>query len=486
MTLLYRVAADGATSSSGDELETLARSRGDRRSTTSSDARDGADAGRSARRRTRSTRLVPDIARARRLPVRPGADDASGSRRRSDASGCRAARSTRSASRTDDRTWVLRRLEFLTDDSEERRASTKSLCTISEVRSRPESPPPRRRRRSYRTQPSRRPRTRSSSTRRSDPDRPDRAARAGIVAGAAFLFVVGAVAAMGASPSPSTGADPRRRDRASVGTAPAASAAPDDQCRARRHTGPAPARASARCRHAWRFGGFGFGFRDITITAINGSDLSLKTDDGWTRTITVTSTTTITKGGATITVGDLAVGDQIAFAQDRADDGTYSVTAIKVDPADHRRRGHAPSTATRSPSPSRGGTTATIHVDGDTTYQVNGAAGALSDIKVGSFIAAEGTQRSRRLARCRSRAGGRPWHQGPGLPGRPARAEGSRTPAPPRRAAPADRPAHVTHTRGAGPGGPAPLSILTSFSAGAAFDGPIAAPRDLQHDRSFR
>ena len=35
-----------------------------------------------------------------------------------------------------------------------------------------------------------------------------RAARVGIVAGAAFLFVVGAVAAMGASPAPSTGADP--------------------------------------------------------------------------------------------------------------------------------------------------------------------------------------------------------------------------------------------------------------------------------------
>ena len=35
-----------------------------------------------------------------------------------------------------------------------------------------------------------------------------RAARVGIVAGAAFLFVVGAVAAMGASPAPSTGTDP--------------------------------------------------------------------------------------------------------------------------------------------------------------------------------------------------------------------------------------------------------------------------------------
>ena len=44
-----------------------------------------------------------------------------------------------------------------------------------------------------------------------------RAARVGIVAGAAFLFVVGVVAAMGASPAPST----------STGANPAASAAPE-------------------------------------------------------------------------------------------------------------------------------------------------------------------------------------------------------------------------------------------------------------------
>ena len=53
-----------------------------------------------------------------------------------------------------------------------------------------------------------------------------RAARAGIVAGAAFLFVVGAVAAMGASPSPSTGADPAASAAPGSTTAPNASAAP--------------------------------------------------------------------------------------------------------------------------------------------------------------------------------------------------------------------------------------------------------------------
>jgi hypothetical protein len=237
-----------------------------------------------------------------------------------------------------------------------------------------------------------------------------RAARVGIVAGAAFLFVVGAVAAMGASPSPSTGTDPVAP---AATTAPGSSAAPDT-------TKPGGDRRG--------FGGFGrgdfgvlggfgrFGFRDITITAINGSDLSLKTQDGWTRTITVTSNTTITKGGATITVGDLAVGDQIVFAQDRATDGTYTVTAIKVVLPSVVGEVTAISGNTITVT-QPGGTTATIHVDGDTMYTVNGAAGSLSDVKVGSFIGAEGTQRSDgSLDAAAVRTGDR-GIKGPGFPG---------------------------------------------------------------------
>jgi len=208
-----------------------------------------------------------------------------------------------------------------------------------------------------------------------------RAARAGIVAGAAFLLVVGAAAAMGASPSPSTGANP------AASTAPGSSTAPNSS------TAPGTNKSDGDRRGFGR-GGFGrFGFRDITITAINGSDLSLKTDDGWTRTITATSTTTITKGGATITVGDLAVGDQIVFAQSRAADGTYSVTAIKVVLPSIGGQVTAVTGDTITVT-QKDGTTATIHVGGDTKYTVNGAAGALTDVKVGSFVAAEGTQRS--------------------------------------------------------------------------------------------
>ena len=45
----------------------------------------------------------------------------------------------------------------------------------------------------------------------------------------------------------------------------------------------------------------------VEITAINGSNLSLRTVDGWTRTITVAAETELTKGGDSITIADLAV-----------------------------------------------------------------------------------------------------------------------------------------------------------------------------------
>ena len=235
-----------------------------------------------------------------------------------------------------------------------------------------------------------------------------RAARVGIVAGAAFLFVVGAVAAMGASPAPSTGTDPAANPAASA--APGSTAAPGT-------TKPDGARHGFGGFGRFGLGGFGrLGFRDITITAINGSSLSLKTDDGWTRTISVTSATTITKGGATITVSDLAVGDQIAFAQDRATDGTYTVTAIRVIlPTTGGQVSAVDGNTITVTQP--GGTTATIHVDGNTRYRVNGAAGALSDIKVGSFIVAEGTQRTDGSLDAAAIHAGDRGIKGPGFPG---------------------------------------------------------------------
>jgi hypothetical protein len=199
--------------------------------------------------------------------------------------------------------------------------------------------------------------------------------RIGIVAGAAILVVVGAAAAMGATPSsPVTGGQAEL----------SAAAAPE-----------AGTLGAPPLDGGFRGGDFGRGgFHAITISAIDGSSLSLKTDDGWTRTITVGSSTTISKGGQTIAVGDLAVGDQIRFGQEKATDGTYAITAIRVVLPTIAGEVTAVGGSTITVT-GKDGATGTIHVDGDTTYEVNGTAGkALSDVTVGAFIVAEGTSRS--------------------------------------------------------------------------------------------
>lgn len=196
--------------------------------------------------------------------------------------------------------------------------------------------------------------------------------RAGIVAGSALLLVVGAVAAMGAgSPSSSSGlpAD------LSAAAEPLAGA----------NTPPTLDGRGLR--------GFGHGpFGQIEITAINGSSLSLETEDGWTRTITVGSDTTITKAGETVALSDLEVGNLIHFGQERQDDGTYTITAIKVVLPTLGGQVTAISGDTITVT-GKDGTTGTIHVDADTSYQENGDAAALSDIEVGDFAIAEGALR---------------------------------------------------------------------------------------------
>jgi len=208
--------------------------------------------------------------------------------------------------------------------------------------------------------------------------------RIGIVAGSAILFVVGAVAAMGASPAPSgTTASPDTR------ATPADPATPNLSL-----DGVLP-RIGIMGGPGLDFrGGFKLGFGDITISAIDGSNLSLKTDDGWTRTITVGSSTTITKGGQTIALGDLAVGDQIVFGETKATDGSYTIDQVRV--VLPVIAGQVTAVGTDSITvDQKGGGSATIHVSASTTYDVDGNASAkLTDITVGSIVIAEGTQRS--------------------------------------------------------------------------------------------
>ena len=216
--------------------------------------------------------------------------------------------------------------------------------------------------------------------------------RVAMVAGAIVLIAVGVAAVMGASAPAATGADP------SASVAPAASPSPAASLEPRttvpdRGAFPWPG-GFALPGGPGRDGALGpGGFRGVTISAINGSDISLKTVDGWTRTISVESTTTITKGGVMIKVGDLAVGDEIRFAQKKAADGSYDVTAIVVVlPTVVGEVTAVDGDTIKVTQP--GGTTATIHVDSHTTYRIDGASGSLSGVKVGSFTVAEGTQRT--------------------------------------------------------------------------------------------
>jgi Domain of unknown function (DUF5666) len=228
------------------------------------------------------------------------------------------------------------------------------------------------------------------------------AIRGGIVLGAALTLVVGVAVVMAASPSaPAAGAQPS-------GAQPSAGASGgpkhDDQSGGNR--GPS----------AFRFGPFAFGFgpgngngngngKDrpdgfggvafgrITVTSVSGNNVSLKTDDGWTRTITVMSDTKITKGGEPATIGDIKAGDVVRLRQKRNDDGTYTVTALAI--VLPKVGGVVTAVdATSITVKQRDGSTQTIHTSNTTTYHLGKADGSHADVTVGSTVVGVGDRRS--------------------------------------------------------------------------------------------
>lgn len=195
--------------------------------------------------------------------------------------------------------------------------------------------------------------------------------RAAFLVGACLAVVVGAAVTMGASPSaspatpgataqPQASGDPAKPDRG-------------------------PWKGSGR----GDFGGHGR-FGAITITSISGSNLTLATEDEWTRTIAITSATTITKDGATIGAGSLSVGDEIRLRQSRATDGTYSITAIDV--VLPKVAGTVTAVSADSITVTgRDGASRTITTTSSTTYRLGAATASRSDVVVGSTIVATGS-----------------------------------------------------------------------------------------------
>lgn len=201
--------------------------------------------------------------------------------------------------------------------------------------------------------------------------------RVGLVAGALLALVVAGTVAIGASPAPSG--------------APGASASPKQDQGGHRWLGGAP---FGRLGRLDRVGpGRGFAFGAITISAIDGANVTLRTEDGWTRTIAIADSTALTKAGQRITRADLKVGDSVRFRQTRGNDGTFTITQLAV--VLPRVAGEVTAkTADTITVRRRDGTTMTIRVSASTTYRVAGAGngGGLADVAVGMLLVAEGTQ----------------------------------------------------------------------------------------------
>ena len=194
--------------------------------------------------------------------------------------------------------------------------------------------------------------------------------RAGLVLAGATILIVGAAAtSLAASPAPGASGVPSSGGAQTVPAIPGA--------------GPVGRPDFGR------FGRPGVGFRDITIASISGNDVTLKTDDGWTRTVTISESVELTKGGQPINISDLKVGDQVRFRQTRTDDGTYTVTALAV--VVPTIRGTASDiTSSGFKVTTRDGSVWTVTVDGSTVYRFGGASGSLSDVKDGGRVVVAG------------------------------------------------------------------------------------------------
>ncbi len=191
--------------------------------------------------------------------------------------------------------------------------------------------------------------------------------RVGLIGGAAMALVVGGVAtSLAASPSPSAPSTPAANGAAAPDTSADGSIELD------------------RGRQGAK------GFRNVTIAAISGSDVTLGTEDGWRRTITVTNAIELTKGGQAIALSDLKVGDQIRFAQTRNADGTYTVTKLSVVvPTVGGTVSDVSSTAFKVTT--RDGSVWTVTVNASTTYKFGTADGSLADVKAGEKAVVAGT-----------------------------------------------------------------------------------------------
>ncbi len=231
------------------------------------------------------------------------------------------------------------------------------------------------------------------------PVKPARRLTAPLAVGLAALGVAAAVLAVGLTPGPG-GATPLGIPLLAAATpaaAPTGSPGPGWRDGAGRGwmggpgmgTGPGMMGGGRGFGDGRRFGGV---LGQITISAIEGTKISLKSATGWTRTIDVASIP-LTKAGLTISAIDLKVGDTVALGESRAADGSFTLSSLTV-VLDEVAGSVTRIDATSITVSDRGGTAVTIKTSTGTVYRRAGQSIARSDIAVGARIEASGSKAS--------------------------------------------------------------------------------------------
>jgi Domain of unknown function (DUF5666) len=147
--------------------------------------------------------------------------------------------------------------------------------------------------------------------------------------------------------------------------------------------------------------GPGMGIRGpLTVSSVSGGTITAKQGDGTSVTVHTTSSTRYERAGKTVDSSQVKSGTQISVQGTKNSDGSFAATVISIvlPQADGKITQISGSTITVS---ERNGTK-TIHVTSSTTYDkvTRGSSGpttssaSLSDLKVGTYIDAEGSQNS--------------------------------------------------------------------------------------------
>jgi Domain of unknown function (DUF5666) len=224
---------------------------------------------------------------------------------------------------------------------------------------------------------------------RGSPSAPSRLRVGFVLAGAVLLIAAAAATSLAASPGPSSSANSGGSSGTAGGSgsggnggAPGPLNGPDLFA-----LGGIPGADDPGDLDLGRFGRIGIG--GPTITAIDGNQVTLGTPDDWHRTITITSSVKLTKGGQDITVADLKVGDHVRIRQTRNDDGTFTVTAIAVVVPSIQGKASA-ITSSGFKVTTRDGSVWTVTVDGSTKYSFGRGTGSLADVKDGQPVRVAG------------------------------------------------------------------------------------------------